>query len=181
MVEMITYPRLSCGDGGDGGGGSGGSGNDGNSNSSGSSSCRWSVSPSQLHNRKFELGSMRSMMTSSNGNFFRVTGHWWGEFTGCRWIPTQRLVTRSFDLFFDLRLNKKVFKQSWGWWYETPSCPSWRHSNGKTNSWYGSQVAGGGFQRLMTTNDPPTSEHFHLTSYTCIINQIQISNEVNYN
>ena len=28
-----------------------------------------------------------SMMTSSNGNIFRVTGHLCGEFTGLRWIP----------------------------------------------------------------------------------------------
>ena len=28
-----------------------------------------------------------SMMTSSNGNIFRVTGHMCGEFTGPRWIP----------------------------------------------------------------------------------------------
>ena len=27
------------------------------------------------------------MMTSSNGNIFRVTGHFCGEFTGPRWIP----------------------------------------------------------------------------------------------
>ena len=27
------------------------------------------------------------MMTSSNGNIFRVTGHMCGEFTGPRWIP----------------------------------------------------------------------------------------------
>ena len=27
------------------------------------------------------------MMTSSNGNIFRVTGPLWGEFTGHRWIP----------------------------------------------------------------------------------------------
>ena len=27
------------------------------------------------------------MMTSSNGNIFRVTGHLWGEFIGPRWIP----------------------------------------------------------------------------------------------
>ena len=29
----------------------------------------------------------RDMMTSSNGNLFRVTGHLCGEFTGPRWIP----------------------------------------------------------------------------------------------
>ena len=42
---------------------------------------------------------------------------------------TQRPVTRSFDVFLDLRLNKRLSKQSWGWWFETPSCPSWRHGN----------------------------------------------------
>ena len=46
-----------------------------------------------------------SMMTSSNGDIFRVTGHLCGEFTGHRWFPTQRPVTRSFDVFFDLHLN----------------------------------------------------------------------------
>ena len=30
-------------------------------------------------------------------------------------------VTRSFDVFSDLRLNKRLNKQSWGWWFETPS------------------------------------------------------------
>ena len=45
------------------------------------------------------------MMTSSNGNIFRITGHLCGEFTGE--FPTQRPVTQSFDVFFDLRLNKR--------------------------------------------------------------------------
>ena len=57
------------------------------------------------------------MMTSSNGNIFRVTGPLCGEFTGPRWIPPQRPVTRSFDVFFDMRLNKQLSKQSWGWWF----------------------------------------------------------------
>ena len=35
-------------------------------------------------------------------------------------FPAQRPVTRSFDVFFDLRLNKRLSKQSWGWWFETP-------------------------------------------------------------
>ena len=33
--------------------------------------------------------------------------------------------------FFYLRLNKRLRKQSWGWWFETPSRPSWHHRNGK--------------------------------------------------
>ena len=44
-------------------------------------------------------------------------------------VPSQRPVTRSFDVFFDLRLNKRWSKQSWGWWFETPSCSLWRHCN----------------------------------------------------
>ena len=39
--------------------------------------------------------------------------------------PAHRPVTQSFDVFFDLRLEK----QSWCWWFETPSFSSWRHSN----------------------------------------------------
>ena len=42
-------------------------------------------------------------------------------------FPAQRPVTRSFDVFFDLRLNKQFSKQSWGWGFQTPSCPLWRH------------------------------------------------------
>ena len=42
------------------------------------------------------------MMTSSNGNIFRATGPLCGEFTGDRWIPLTKPVTRSFDVFFDL-------------------------------------------------------------------------------
>ena len=45
-------------------------------------------------------------------------------------FPTQMPVTRSFDVFFDLRLNKWLSKQSWDWWFETLSCPLWRHCNG---------------------------------------------------
>ena len=40
------------------------------------------------------------MMTSSNGNIFRDTGHLCGEFTGPGEFPEQRPVTRSFDGFF---------------------------------------------------------------------------------
>ena len=45
------------------------------------------------------------MMTSSNGNIFRVTGPLCGEFTGPGEFPAQRPVTRSFDVYFDLRPN----------------------------------------------------------------------------
>ena len=44
-------------------------------------------------------------------------------------FPAQRPVTRSFNVFFDLRQNKRVRKQSWGWWFERPPSPLWRHCN----------------------------------------------------
>ena len=44
-------------------------------------------------------------------------------------FPGQRPVTRSFDVFFDLHMNKWLNKPSRRWWFETPSCPLWRHSN----------------------------------------------------
>ena len=47
-------------------------------------------------------------------------------------FPTQRPVTRSFDVYFDLRPNQRLSKQSRGWWVETLSPPLWRHRNGKS-------------------------------------------------
>ena len=44
-------------------------------------------------------------------------------------FPTQRPVTRSFDVSFNLRLNKRLSTQSWGRWFETPSYSIWRHRN----------------------------------------------------
>ena len=44
-------------------------------------------------------------------------------------FPAQKPVTRSFDVFFDMCVNKRFSKQSWAWWFETPSCSLWRHCN----------------------------------------------------
>ena len=84
----------------------------------------------------YDLTSIPAMMTSSNGNIFRVTGHLCGEFIGPRWIPTQRPVTQSFDVFFDLHSNKRLSKQWPGWWFDTQSCPLWRHRNAAKKSNY---------------------------------------------
>ena len=75
------------------------------------------------------------MMTSSNGNIFRVTGPLCGEFTGTGDFPAQRPETRSFDVFFDLRLKKRLSKQPWGWWFEMPSWSLWRRCNGITQTY----------------------------------------------
>ena len=50
----------------------------------------------------------------------------------------QRQVTRSFDAFLDLLPNKRLSKQSRGWWFETQSRPSWRHCNATNALWWSS-------------------------------------------
>ena len=70
-----------------------------------------------------------NMTTSSNGNIFCFTGHLGGEFTDHRWFPRAKASDAEFDVFFDLRLNKRLSKQRWGWWFETSSRPLWRHCN----------------------------------------------------
>ena len=44
-------------------------------------------------------------------------------------FPAQRPVTRSFDVFLDVCLIKRLSKHSRGWWFETLSHPLWRHRN----------------------------------------------------
>ena len=44
-------------------------------------------------------------------------------------FPSQRPETRSLDVIFHLRLNIRLSKQSWGWWFKTPSSSLWRHCN----------------------------------------------------
>ena len=71
-----------------------------------------------------------SMMTSSNKKSFP------------RYLPFVRGIHRSpvnsphkgqwrgaLNFFFVLRLDERLSKQWWGWWYETVSRPLWRHSN----------------------------------------------------
>ena len=69
------------------------------------------------------------MMTSSNGSLVRVTGHLCGEFTGHRWICRKKASDTELWCFLWSALNKRLSKQWWGWWIETPSCPLWRHCN----------------------------------------------------
>ena len=42
-------------------------------------------------------------------------------------FPSQRPVTQSFDVFFDLCLNKQLSKKSRGWWFEMPSRSLYAH------------------------------------------------------
>ena len=69
-------------------------------------------------------------MTSSNGNIFRVTGHLCGEFTGHWWIPRTKASDAELWCFPLIRaLSKRLSKQSWGWWFDTPSRSLWLHCN----------------------------------------------------
>ena len=76
------------------------------------------------------MRSITCMMTSSNGNIFSVTALCPGNSPVSGEFPAQRPVTRSFDVFFDLRPNKRLSKQWWGGWFEMPWSPLWRHCNG---------------------------------------------------
>ena len=55
---------------------------------------------------------------------------YWPFVRGFRRSP----VTRSFGVFFDLHLIKRLSKHSRGWWLETLSHPLWRHCNMKTSA-----------------------------------------------
>ena len=89
------------------------------------------ITTKQTKNKVADIfyGTYPFMMTSSNGNIFRVTVHLYGEFTGPGEFLAQRPVTPSFDVAFDLRMNKRLSKQSWGWWFETQSSPLWCQCN----------------------------------------------------
>ena len=66
----------------------------------------WNILPWWRH----QMETFSALLALSAGNA-PVTGE----------FPSQRPVTRSFDVFFDLLLNKRLSKQSRGWWFETPS------------------------------------------------------------
>ena len=67
----------------------------------------------------------------------------------------QRPVMRSFDVFFGLRLNKRLSKQSWGWWFKTPSRSLWRHCNEATTYYLWRHIYGSSGQNE-TWNIPLT-------------------------
>ena len=74
----------------------------------------WSFTPWWRH----QMDTFSALLAICEGN-----SPFPGEF------PAQRPVTRIFDVLFDLRPNKQLSKQWWGWWFQTPSCSLWRHRN----------------------------------------------------
>ena len=71
---------------------------------------------------RYQMETFPALLAFSAGNSPVI-----GEF------PSQRPVTRSFDVFFDLSLNQRLSKQSCGWWFETRSGSLWRQYN--ANYW----------------------------------------------
>ena len=51
--------------------------------------------------------------------FSALLATWAGNSPVSGEFPAQRPVTLSFHFLFDLRLNKRLSKQPWGWWFET--------------------------------------------------------------
>ena len=75
------------------------------------------------------------IMTSSNGNIFRVTGPLWGESTGHRWIPLTKASDAGLWCFLwspPERLSKQLTRL----WFQTPSCSLWCQCNEQRNFYH---------------------------------------------
>ena len=68
------------------------------------------------------------MMASSMETFSKLLSLCAGNSPVTGELLSQRSVTQSFDVFY-LHLHKRWNKQSWGWWFETPSRSLWRQCN----------------------------------------------------
>ena len=91
--------------------------------------------------------------------------HLCGKFTSHRAFPAQRPLTRNFDVFFDLGLNERLSKQSWCWWFETPSRPLWRHTNGNKPGY------GGICHAFIEINSPKPQDSYNRAVSNLIILQ----------
>ena len=97
-----------------------------------------------------------TMMTPSNGNIFRVTGHLCGEFTGPRWIPRTKASDAELWSFLWSASDKRLSKQSRGWWFETPCRSLWRQRNANHSRWsycvtYANIFASNSFRQITIT------------------------------
>ena len=76
-----------------------------------------------------------NMMTSSTGNIFSVSGPLWIRRSLVNSLT--KASAQSFDVSYDLRLNKRLSKLSSGWWFEMPLCSSLRHCNEVYHIYFG--------------------------------------------
>ena len=86
---------------------------------------------------------------------------------------SQRLVMWSFDVFFDLCLNIRLSKQSWGWGFEMPSRSLWHHCNEATAIYTSAKVSWLSLDNKKSL-DPhwldiyPTTSHINLDGFTLL-------------
>ena len=69
------------------------------------------------------------MMTTSNGNIFRVKGPLCGKFTGPRWIPRTKASDAELWCFLWSASEQMIDYTSRCRWFGTPSRSSWCHCN----------------------------------------------------
>ena len=97
-------------------------------------------------------------------------------------FPTQRPVTRSFDVFYDLRPNKRLSKQSWGWWFEMLSSPLLRHCNVFADDGYVLFITLLYLEQISMFKDGITVTHreHHNLSITCVFLSKQLVKNLIY-
>ena len=86
----------------------------------------WSIAKHNITQRRINCGCHDDVIT------WKHFPRYWSFVRGIHRSPVnspQKLVMRSFDVFFDLRLNKRLSQQSWGWCFERLSRSLWRHCN----------------------------------------------------
>ena len=86
------------------------------------------------------------MMSLWNGNISALLAFCEGNPPVTGGFRSQRPVTQSFDVFVDLRQNKRLSKQSRRLWFEMSSNSLWRHCNGGST-----YQQGGGFNLKVTS------------------------------
>ena len=92
-------------------------------------------------------------------------------------FPSQRPETQSFDVFFDLRMNKRLSKQSRRRWFDTPSRSLRRHYN-QMVIWCRTELLptlGG----ILHSSDPQIS-HLYLGVNTCQFSFILFESDVRH-
>ena len=80
-------------------------------------------------------------MTSSDGNISASLAICVGNSPVTGEFLSQRSVTRNSDVFFDLCPNKRLSKQWWERWFETPSSLLLRYSNSSLSDWVGTSIS----------------------------------------
>ena len=91
------------------------------------------VTTGPVHINFSSLARTQHIMKSSNENISALLALFWGDSPVSGEFLSPRPVTRSFDVSFDLCLNKRSRKQSIRRGFKTPSHSLWRHCKDTTS------------------------------------------------